>query len=114
MLPININVNEENDDMCCQSVIECETTDDFHIDDMCRQCCCVCETTAEHDACVAKMIKLSSRGFNTMSAVFDKSTNTLTHKSYDHLEPHEIRQQATQFRDILMTHTDNATNYRIV
>ena len=77
-------------------------------------CCRVAETTDEHDCCVAEMIKSSSIGLNKLSAVFDKSTNTLTRKSYGHLAPHERIQKAREFQNILMTHADNSTKHVLV
>ena len=56
---------------------------------MTQQSVIVCETTSYHDAHVAKMINLSSKGFNTLSDVFDKSSNTLTRKSFGHLVSNE-------------------------
>ena len=91
MLPHNINVNA-----MIQQAVEC------------------CETTADHDECVAKMINLSKRGFNTMSAVFDKSSNTLTRQSWGHLDQRERINKAKEFRNIVMTHADKDTKHVMV
>ena len=78
------------------------------------QSCRVCETTEEHDCCVDEMTNLSKRGLNTMSAVFDKSTNTLTHKSWGHLDLHKGMNKAKEFRNIVMTHADKNTKHVMV
>ena len=81
---------------------------------MSSQQCCICETTAEHDVQVAKMINFSKRGFNNTSAVFDKSLNTLTRKSWGHLDPTERINRAMEFENILMTHADKSTKHMMV
>ena len=91
MLPHNINVNA-----MIQQAVEC------------------CETTADHDECVAKMINLSKRGFNTMSAVVDKSSNTISRLSWAHLSPHERINKAMEYRNIVMDHADNSTKHIII
>ena len=79
------------------------------------QSCRVCDTTEEHDCCVDEMTNLSKRGFNTMLAVFDKSTNTLTRGSYGrHLKPDDSINKAMEFRNILMTHADKDTKHIMV
>ena len=95
MLPHNIKVNENNDNHR-------------------QHCCRVCDTTVEHDCCVAEMINLSKKGFNTMSAVVDKSTNTITHGSYGHLEPQDRINKSMEFRNIAMTHGDKDTKHKMV
>ena len=91
MLPNNIKVNE-----MIQQAVEC------------------CETTSDHDECVAKMINLSKRGFNTMSAVVDKSSNTISHLSWAHLSPHERINKAMEYRNIVMDHADNSTKHIMI
>ena len=78
------------------------------------QCCRVCETTEEHDCCVAEMTNLSKKGFNTINAVFDKSTNTLTRQSWGHLKPDDGINAAMEFRNIVMTHADKDTKHVMV
>ena len=113
----NITVDEKNVYMSKKSLIVVETTDDQQCvcettDD--QQGVCVCETTDDHDAHVAKMIDLSSRGINTLSVVFDKSSNTLTYKSWEDLEPLDSMNKAMEFRGILEEHADKDTQYRMV
>ena len=96
MLPHNIKVNEKNDNHSRLG-----------------QCCRVCDTTEEHDCCVAEMIN-SNRGLNTISAVFDKSSNTLTRKSWGHLDLHKGMNKANEFRNIVMTHADKDTKHVMV
>ena len=93
MLPHNIKVNEKNDNHSRLG-----------------QSCRVCDTTAEHDCCVDEMIN-SNRGLNTISAVFDKSSNTLTHQSWGHLKPHKGMNKAMEFQHIVMTHADKNTKH---
>ena len=98
-------------------------------DNMKNQCCRVCETTEEHDCCVDKLINSSlnsslnssgrrvniiSNEMSNLSAVFDKSTNTLTYKSWGHLGPDERINKAKEFRNIRMNHTDKNTKCVIV
>ena len=78
------------------------------------QSCRVCETTEEHDCCVAEMTNLSKKGFNTINAVFDKSTNTLTRQSWGHLKPDDGINAAMEFRNIVMTHADKDTKHVMV
>ena len=95
MLPHNIKINEKaNHSRLGQS-------------------CRVCDTTEEHDCCVAEMTN-SKRGLNTLSAVFDKSSNTLTRKSWCHLKPDERINKAKEFRSIVMTHADKDTKHIMV
>ena len=75
------------------------------------QSCRVCDTTAEHDCCVAEMTNLSSSRFNTTIAVFDKSSNTLTHQSWGHLDPENRMNKAMEFQNIVMTHADKDTKH---
>ena len=110
MLPHNINVNNA----MIQQQVECCECDTLDVDDMCHQSCVCCETTSEHDVQVAKMIDLSSRGFNTLCAVFDKSSNTLTRKSDEHLEPYASLNRTLQFRCILIEYANNDTQHRTV
>ena len=77
------------------------------------QCCRVCETTEEHDCCVAEMTN-SKRGLNTISAVFDKSTNTLTRQSWGNLGPDDGMKKAMEFQNIVMNHADKDTKHVMV
>ena len=87
-------------------------------DNMRNQCCRVCDTTEEHDCCVDEMIKSSSKkGFNTLSAVFDKSSNTLTRISAGLGGRPDIldgMNKAKEFRNIVMTHVDKDTKHVLV